>query len=71
MHVTLLPCPPLAFGAFVDRARDVSRKLSRALKLLDTAILALPSLPESTLELPKMRPHLLPALNLLAGALAT
>lgn len=44
-------------------AWDVSRKLSRALKLLDTDIFALPSLAESTLELPSKRPHLLPGRN--------
>lgn len=37
----------------------LSRRLSRALKLLETATLALVSLAESTLELPKRRPHLL------------
>lgn len=36
-----------------------SRRLSRALKLLETATLALVSLAESTLELPRRRPHLL------------
>lgn len=36
----------------------VSRKLSRALKLLDTATFVHGSLAESTLELPKIRPHL-------------
>lgn len=37
----------------------LSRRLSRALKLLETATLALVSLAESTLELPRRRPHLL------------
>lgn len=37
----------------------MSRRLSLALKLLDTAIFVHESLAESTLELPKMRPHLL------------
>lgn len=37
----------------------LSRKLSRALKLLETATFALVSLAESTLELPNIRPHLL------------
>lgn len=42
-----LPCPA------------VSRRLSRALILLDTDTFVHGSLAESTLELPKMRPHLL------------
>lgn len=57
------------FGAFADLACDVSRRLSRALMLRDTAIFALPSLAESTLELPKSRPHLLP--GRIFGATAT
>ena len=61
---TLFPCPPLLLlGLLLDRAWALSLKLSRALKLLETAILALLSLAESTLELPSKRPHLLPALS--------
>lgn len=44
-------------------AWELSLRLSRALKLLETAIFALLSLAESTLELPNKRPHLLPPLN--------
>lgn len=50
-------------GLALDLACELSRKLSRALKLLETAILALLSLAESTLELPSKRPHLLLALS--------
>lgn len=58
---TLFPWPPLLLellGCLPVCA--LSRKLSRALKLLDTATLVLVSLAESTLELPKIRFHLLP-----------
>lgn len=57
----MLPCPPLLLDVLLWRTGGAmpSRRLSRALKLLDTAILALVSLAESTLELPKRRPHLL------------
>lgn len=58
--ITLLPCPPLLLEVLLCRAWAVlSRRLSRALKLLETATLALVSLAESTLELPRRRPHLL------------
>lgn len=53
----------MLFGLLVERTWADSRKLSRALRLLDTAILALLSLAESTLELPSNRPHLLPVLS--------
>uniref|UniRef100_A0A1A9VWU7 Uncharacterized protein n=1 Tax=Glossina austeni TaxID=7395 RepID=A0A1A9VWU7_GLOAU len=57
---TLLPCPPLLLEVLLCLAWAVlSRRLSRALKLLETATLALVSLAESTLELPRRRPHLL------------
>lgn len=56
----MFPCPPLLPGLLLDRPWALSLKLSRALKLLDTAILLLVSLAESTLELPNNRPHLLP-----------
>lgn len=56
----MFPCPPLLTEPLLCLAWPaVSRKLSRALKLLDTATLIHVSLAESTLELPKMRPHLL------------
>lgn len=58
--ITLLPCPPLLLEVLLCLAWAVlSRRLSRALKLLETATLALVSLAESTLELPRRRPHLL------------
>lgn len=57
----MLPCPPLLLEVLLCLAwaAVLSRRLSRALKLLETATLALVSLAESTLELPKRRPHLL------------
>lgn len=55
-----MPCPPLLLEVLLCRAWAVlSRRLSRALKLLETATLALVSLAESTPELPRRRPHLL------------
>lgn len=55
-----MPCPPLLLEVLLCLAWAVlSRRLSRALKLLETATLALVSLAESTLELPRRRPHLL------------
>lgn len=56
-----MPCPPLLLEVLLCLAwaAVLSRRLSRALKLLETATLALVSLAESTLELPKRRPHLL------------
>lgn len=56
-----MPCPPLLLEVLLclTWAAVLSRRLSRALKLLETATLALVSLAESTLELPKRRPHLL------------
>lgn len=59
-RVTLFPWPPLlpALLLCLPWPAD-SRKLSRALKLLETATFVHVSLAESTLELPKMRPHLL------------
>lgn len=48
----LLELPPCLLWA-------LSRKLSLALKLLETATLVHESLAESTLELPNIRPHLL------------
>lgn len=58
----MFPCPPLLllFVLLLERACALSLKLSRADKLRDTAIFALLSLAESTLELPNNRPHLLP-----------
>lgn len=58
--LTLLPCPPLLVTPPPWRpCAALSRKLSRALRLRETATLALASLAESTLELPSSRPHLL------------
>lgn len=45
----------------------LSRKLSLALRLRDTAILVLVSLAESTLALPSSRPHLLAPRGLADG----
>lgn len=56
---TLFPCPLLPCGPVVLACAALSRRLSRALRLLDTFTFALPSLPLSTLELPSSRPHLL------------
>lgn len=59
-RLTLLPCPPLLVAPPPWRpCAALSRKLSRALRLRETATLALASLAESTLELPSSRPHLL------------
>lgn len=56
----MFPCPPLPPELLLCLPWPaVSRKLSRALKLLDTATFIHVSLAESTLVLPKMRPHLL------------
>lgn len=60
----MLPWPPLLLGLLLDRPCALSRKLSRALRLRDTATLVLVSLAESTLELPSRRPHLLPRVTL-------
>lgn len=58
----MFPCPPLPPELLLCLPWPVvSRKLSRALKLRDTATFVHVSLAESTLELPKMRPHLPPA----------
>lgn len=55
-----MPCPPLLVAPPPWRpCAALSRKLSRALRLRETATLALASLAESTLELPSSRPHLL------------
>lgn len=51
--------PPLLLELLVCRPVALSRKLSRALKLLDTATFVHVSLAESTLLLPNIRPHLL------------
>ena len=59
----MFPAPPLLLDEVVVRPCALSLKLSRALRLLDTAIFVLVSLAESTLELPNKRPHLLPALG--------
>lgn len=59
LALTLFPAPPLLLELLLARPCALSRKLSRALKLLDTAIFVLVSLAESTLELPRSRPHLL------------
>lgn len=56
---TLLPCPPLLLELLLCRPCALSRRLSLALRLLDTATFALASLAESTLELPSSLPHLL------------
>lgn len=58
-RATLLPWPPLLLELELALPCALSRKLSRALKLLDTATFVLVSLAESTLELPSSRPHLL------------
>lgn len=56
----MFPWPPLLLELLLGLPWPaVSRKLSLALKLLDTATFVYDSLAESTLELPKMRPHLL------------
>lgn len=56
-------------GAAAARVCELSLKLSRALRLLETATFALLSLAESTLELPNNRPHLLPGLILGAAGI--
>lgn len=61
----MLPCCPVVLAC------ALSRRLSRALRLLDTFAFALPSLPLSTLELPSSRPHLLPGLGPRAVTTAT
>lgn len=56
----MFPCPPLLLELLFCRpCAALSLKLSRALKLLETAIFVLTSLAESTLELPNSLPHLL------------
>lgn len=54
-----MPCPPLELEPLLCRPCAVSLRLSRALRLLDTATFVLVSLAESTLELPRSLPHLL------------
>lgn len=58
-HFTLFPWPPLLVEQMLCLDWAVSRKLSLALKLLETATFVHVSLAESTLELPNIRPHLL------------
>lgn len=69
---TLFPCPllPCADPVVLDCAA-LSRRPSRALRLLDTFTFALLSLPLSTLELPSSRPHLLPGRGPRADTTAT
>lgn len=55
----MFPWPPLLLELLLCLPWPaVSRRLSLALKLLDTATFVYVSLAESTLELPKIRPHL-------------
>lgn len=62
-----MPCPPLLLELLLCRPCALSRKLSLALKLLETATFVLVSLAESTLELPNKRPHLLARVLLADG----
>lgn len=67
--ITLFPAPPLPLEDVVALPWALSRRLSLALKLLETVIFVLVSLAESTLALPNSRPHLLAARGLIEGGI--